>query len=61
MCQEPSSCLIALVRPAPTSDPLGEDFDYAAEFATVDVEQLKRDVIAVLHDSQEWWPADWGH
>ncbi len=43
------------------SDPLGEDFDYAAEFAKLDVAELKRDVVQVMHDSKEWWPADWGH
>jgi catalase-peroxidase len=37
------------------------DFDYAAEFATLDLEALKRDVTAVMTDSQEWWPADHGH
>ncbi|HEY0888434.1 MAG TPA: peroxidase family protein, partial [Nocardioides sp.] len=46
---------------APAGNPLGEDFDYAAEFAKVDVEELKRDVAAVLRDSQDWWPADFGH
>jgi catalase-peroxidase len=37
------------------------DFDYAAEFATLDLEALKRDVTAVMTDSQDWWPADHGH
>jgi len=46
---------------APAGNPLGADFDYAAEFAKVDVEELKRDVAAVLRDSQDWWPADHGH
>ena len=46
---------------APASNPLGEDFDYAAEFAKLDVEALKADVAAVLTDSQDWWPADFGH
>ncbi|MEU4312755.1 catalase/peroxidase HPI [Nocardia sp. NPDC024068] len=43
------------------SNPLGEDFDYAAEFAKLDVEALKADVAAVLTDSQDWWPADYGN
>ena len=43
------------------SNPLGRDFDYAKEFATVDVEALKRDVVEVMTTSQEWWPADYGH
>ncbi|TWG91520.1 catalase-peroxidase [Nocardioides sp. J9] len=45
----------------PASDPLPPGFDYAAEFATLDVEALKADVVAVLRDSQDWWPADFGH
>jgi catalase-peroxidase len=40
---------------------MGEDFDYAKEFATLDVEALKRDVIEVMTTSQDWWPADYGH
>ena len=43
------------------ANPLGEDFDYAAEFATLDVEALKADIAAVLTDSQDWWPADYGN
>jgi len=42
-------------------NPLGADFDYAEEFKKLDVEALKADVAAVLHDSQDWWPADFGH
>ncbi|HVW31881.1 MAG TPA: catalase/peroxidase HPI, partial [Acidimicrobiia bacterium] len=45
--------------PKPT--PLGEDFNYKEEFKKVDVEALKRDVIAIMKDSKDWWPADWGH
>ena len=41
--------------------PLGEDHDYAAELAALDVEALKADVMAVMTDSQDWWPADYGH
>ena len=43
------------------SDPLGGDFDYAAEFAKVDLAALKKDVTEVMTTSQDWWPADWGH
>jgi catalase-peroxidase len=43
------------------SNPLGEDFDYAAAFATLDLDALKTDLKQVMHDSQDWWPADWGH
>jgi catalase-peroxidase len=42
-------------------NPLGVDFDYAAEFAKLDVEALKADLISVLTTSQDWWPADYGH
>ncbi|WP_433685413.1 catalase/peroxidase HPI [Nocardia sp. CA-119907] len=43
------------------SNPLGEDFDYAEEFKKLDVDALKVDVAAVLTDSQDWWPADYGN
>ena len=42
-------------------NPLGEDFRYDREFAKLDVEALKRDIIEVLTTSQDWWPADFGH
>jgi catalase-peroxidase len=45
----------------PRGNPLGDTFDYAAAFAGVDVEELKRDVIQVMTTSQDWWPADFGH
>ncbi len=43
------------------SDPMGADFDYAAEFAKLDYDGLKRDLAALMTDSQDWWPADFGH
>ena len=43
------------------SDPMGEDFNYAEEFKTLDVEALKRDIFEVMTTSQDWWPADYGH
>ncbi|MAE35094.1 MAG: catalase/peroxidase HPI [Oceanospirillaceae bacterium] len=43
------------------TNPLGEDFNYAEEFKKIDLEALKNDVKTLLTDSQEWWPADWGH
>jgi catalase-peroxidase len=46
---------------SPLSDPMGDDFDYAKEFQSLDFEALKKDLCALLTDSQEWWPADWGH
>ena len=45
----------------PTSNPMGEDFNYAEAFKTLDLEALKRDIDAVMTTSQEWWPADYGH
>ncbi|GAB2693261.1 catalase/peroxidase HPI [Thalassiella azotivora] len=53
--------LKVLHQHSPRSTPLGDDFDYAAAFATLDVEELKRDVEAVMTNSQDWWPADFGH
>ena len=43
------------------TDPLGADFDYRAELKKLDVEALKKDIHALMTDSQDWWPADWGH
>lgn len=43
------------------SDPMGEDFNYAEEFKKLDLEALKQDLHALMTDSQEWWPADFGH
>jgi catalase-peroxidase len=43
------------------SDPLGKDFDYAAAFNSVDYDALKKDLHALMTDSQDWWPADFGH
>lgn len=43
------------------SNPLGEDFNYAKEFKTLDLDAVKKDLIAVMKDSQDWWPADFGH
>ena len=45
----------------PDSTPLGVDFDYRANLGNVDIDQLSRDVDALMTDSQSWWPADWGH
>jgi catalase-peroxidase len=43
------------------SDPMGEDFDYAKEFKSLDYAALKKDLAALMTDSQDWWPADFGH
>jgi catalase-peroxidase len=43
------------------SNPMGEQFDYSAEFKKLDLAALKKDLRALMADSQDWWPADWGH
>ncbi len=45
----------------PEADPNGEDFNYAEEFNSLDFDALEKDVDAVMTDSQDWWPADYGH
>lgn len=45
----------------PVSNPMGEDFNYAEEFKSLDLEALKKDLHRLMTDSQEWWPADYGH
>ncbi len=46
---------------SPKSDPMGEDFDYAEEFKTLDLAAVKADLTALMTDSKDWWPADYGH
>ena len=46
---------------SPQSDPMGEAFDYAEEFKKLDFKALKKDLHALMTDSQDWWPADFGH
>ena len=53
--------LDVLHRHSPQSNPMGDDFNYAEEFKTLDVDALKRDLVDVMTTSQEWWPADYGH
>ncbi|WP_234008853.1 MULTISPECIES: catalase/peroxidase HPI [unclassified Streptomyces] len=53
--------LQVLHQHSPMADPMGADFDYAQEFAGLDVEALKRDLFEVMTTSQDWWPADYGH
>jgi catalase-peroxidase len=43
------------------SNPMGEDFNYAKEFKKLDLKALKKDLRALMTQSQDWWPADWGH
>ena len=53
--------LKVLQQNPPAVDPMGEDFDYAAEFNTLDLAEVKKDLTALMTDSQDWWPADYGH
>ena len=46
---------------APASNPMDPDFDYAEAFKQLDFPALKNDLVALMTDSQDWWPADWGH
>jgi catalase-peroxidase len=43
------------------SDPMGEAFDYAEEFKSLDLDAVRNDLFALMNDSQDWWPADYGH
>ena len=51
----------ALLHNSPKSDPMGDGFDYAAEFASLDLAELKREINILMTTSQDWWPADYGH
>ncbi|MFO7764843.1 MAG: catalase/peroxidase HPI [Pelovirga sp.] len=53
--------LAILHQHAPASNPMDPDFNYAEEFNKLDLDALKKDLVALMTDSQEWWPADWGH
>ena len=53
--------LKALQKNPPAADPMGEDFNYAEEFKSLDLAALKQDLAALMTDSQDWWPADYGH
>ncbi len=58
----PNRLNLAILRKHPAeSNPMGEDFDYRAEFNSLDLDALARDVDEVLTTSQDWWPADFGH
>ncbi len=46
---------------SPLIDPMGEDFDYLEEFKSLDLDAVKQDLTALMTDSQDWWPADYGH
>jgi catalase-peroxidase len=53
--------LSGLKKHAPQANPMGDDFDYAEEFKKLDVEALKQDMFELMTNSQDWWPADYGH
>jgi catalase-peroxidase len=53
--------LSVLHQHSPRGNPLDEDFDYAEQVRSLDVDALKRDITAVMTTSQDWWPADYGH
>ena len=53
--------LKVLHQNSPAADPMGGEFDYAAEFETLDLAAVKQDIEAVMTTSQDWWPADYGH
>lgn len=58
----PDEVHLGILADDPSSaNPMGEDFDYAAEFESVDYDAVKADLRALMTDSQEWWPADYGH
>ncbi len=50
-----------LSQQSPKSDPMGEDFDYAKEFNSLDLQAVKKDLRELMTKSQDWWPADFGH
>ncbi|UJW80950.1 catalase/peroxidase HPI [Hydrogenophaga sp. SL48] len=53
--------LAILHQHTPASNPMDPGFDYAEAFKTLDFPALKQDLVALMTDSQDWWPADWGH
>jgi catalase-peroxidase len=58
----PEQLNLRILRQHPVvADPYGDDFDYAAEFQSLDFDALAADVDAIMTDSQDWWPADYGH
>src|SRR2546426_2717237 len=54
----PNQLNLKLLQPA---DPMGKDFNYAKEFKSLDLAAVKKDLVALMTDSQDWWPADFGH
>src|SRR6266403_1152206 len=54
----PNQLNLTMLQPA---DPMGKDFNYAKEFKSLDLAAVKKDLVALMTDSQDWWPADFGH
>ncbi|MEO8765081.1 MAG: catalase/peroxidase HPI [Ginsengibacter sp.] len=58
----PNQLKLSILRQhSPQSNPMGEDFNYAVAFKSLDLEAVKKDLHALMTDSQDWWPADFGH
>ncbi|HWJ26562.1 MAG TPA: hypothetical protein VNS32_08460, partial [Flavisolibacter sp.] len=58
----PNKLNVGILRQhAPQSNPMDKDFDYAQAFEALDYQALKADLHALMTDSQDWWPADFGH
>jgi catalase-peroxidase len=57
----PDAVDVSLLRPNGSNNPMGDDFDYAKAFNTLNYQALKDDLTALMTDSQPWWPADYGH
>ena len=58
----PNQINLRILHPnPPAGNPMGQDFDYATEFASLDLAALKADLRALMTDNQDWWPADYGH
>ncbi len=58
----PNQLKVSILRQhSSLSDPMGEDFDYAKEFKSLDLDAVKKDLVEVMTNSQDWWPADFGH
>ncbi|PHQ77129.1 MAG: catalase/peroxidase HPI, partial [Idiomarina sp.] len=58
----PNALKLEILRQHDTkANPMDEDFNYAEEFKKIDLEELKQDLKDLMTDSQDWWPADWGH
>jgi catalase-peroxidase len=57
----PNQLQLNIRQHADFSNPMGENFDYAAEFKSLDLDAVKKDIYALMTNSQDWWPADYGH